>query len=44
MKIIDPFDLRQLSRIGVANLNVKFLTWTINGIKWYKLYRNYLEH
>ena len=33
MKIIDPFDLKQLARVGIAKYDPKKMEWKFNGIK-----------
>ena len=43
MKIIHPFDLKQLARVGIAKYDPRKMEWKFNEILWHKIFRQYLK-
>ena len=43
MKLIDPFDLRQLARVGIAKYDARKMEWKFNEILWHKIFRQDLK-
>ena len=41
MKLIDPFDLKQLARVGIAKYDPKKMEWKFNEILWHKIFNIY---
>lgn len=38
MKLIDPFDLKQLARVGIAKYDPRKMEWKFNEILWHKIF------
>ena len=43
MKLIDPFDLKQLARVGIAKYDPRKMEWKFNDILWHKIFRQDLK-
>ena len=43
MKLIDPFDLKQLARGGIAKYDARKMEWKFNEILWHKIFRQDLK-
>ena len=43
MKLIDPFDLKQLARVGIAKYDPRKMEWKFNEILWHKIFRQDLK-
>ena len=43
MKLIDPFDLKQLERVGIAKYDPRKMEWKLNDILWRKIFRQDLK-